>query len=326
MTAIGLALAVAAGLMNGSFATPLKKVRGWEWEHSWFLWSVTGLILVPAAVVAATVQDPISVYAAAPAGALAAVAALGVVWGISAILFGRAVEGVGLAIAFATIIGISAAIGAIVPLVAQHPDALRSRPGLLTMAGTALLLAGVVATAAAGRRREESKRVARAGLAICIASGIGAPMINLGLAFGSEIALAAERHGTARADSLNAIWPVLLGGAFLVNAGYCAYLMRRKSSFGAFRRNLPLNAGLSALMGLLWMGSNVVYGYGSRHLGPLGLSVGWPIMMGAVILTANAWSVATGEWRGAPAAAARPMAIGAVLLMVGIAVLGSAAR
>jgi hypothetical protein len=87
-----------------------------------------------------------------------------------------------------------------------------------------------------------------------------------------------------------------------------------------------LNAGLSALMGLLWMGSNVVYGYGSRHLGPLGLSVGWPIMMGAVILTANAWSVATGEWRGAPAAAARPMAIGAVLLMVGIAVLGSAAR
>jgi hypothetical protein len=49
-------------------------------------------------------------------------------------------------------------------------------------------------------------------------------------------------------------------------------------------------------------------------------------MMGAVILTANAWSVATGEWRGAPAAAVRPMAIGAALLMGGIAVLGSAAR
>ncbi len=77
-------------------------------------------------------------------------------------------------------------------------------------------------------------------------------------------------------------------------------------------------------MGILWMGSNLAYAYGSRRLGPLGLAVGWPIMMGCVVLTANGWGVATGEWRGASARAKAWIAVGVVALIAGVVVTGSA--
>ena len=56
-------------------------------------------------------------------------------------------------------------------------------------------------------------------------------------------------------------------------------------------------------MGVLWMGSNLAYGYGSSSLGPAGVGLGWPMMMGAIVLTANGWGAATGEWKGSTARA-----------------------
>jgi hypothetical protein len=34
-----LTLILLAGGMNGSFAAPMKRVRGWEWEHTWLVWA-----------------------------------------------------------------------------------------------------------------------------------------------------------------------------------------------------------------------------------------------------------------------------------------------
>jgi len=60
-----LALVLFAGGMNGSFATPMKRVRGWEWEHTWLVWSFLGMIVIPFAVALATVPDLSVVYRAA---------------------------------------------------------------------------------------------------------------------------------------------------------------------------------------------------------------------------------------------------------------------
>lgn len=321
----GLMLLILAGLMNGSFATPMKRIQGWEWEHSWLVWAVTGLVVVPIAVALATVAHPWQVYAGAPMKSVMLVVVLGVLWGVSAILFGLGVSRVGLAIGFGVILGISAALGALIPLLFLHRESLLEPAGLLTISGIVLLVCGVACCAIAGRIREASHSVTRAGLVICILSGVGAPMTNFGLAFGSGVIASAKRTGTSPTDSMNAIWPLLLGGAFLVNAGYCVYLMRRKSGFAVYRQPCALvNLCLGSLMGLLWMGSNFAYAYGSARIGRLGLAVGWPIMMGCVVLTANGWGVATGEWRGAPDRAKAWIACGILTLLAGVVVTGSA--
>jgi L-rhamnose-H+ transport protein len=323
----GLILLILGGVMNGSFATPMKRIQGWQWEHSWLVWSFTGLIVVPMAAALATVAHPWEVYAGAPRESVMLIVLFGLLWGVSAILFGLGVSRVGLAIGFGVIIGISAALGTLIPLIFLHPEALLQPVGLLTMAGVGLLVSGVACCAIAGRIRETSHPVTRAGLVTCILSGVGAPMINFGLAFGSGIVTSAEKTGTSPAHSLNAIWPLLLGGAFLVNAGYCVYLMIRKSGFEVFRQPRALaNLGLGSVMGILWMGSNLAYAYGSARLGPLGLALGWPIMMGCVVLTANGWGVATGEWRGANPRAKAWIVAGGVALIAGVVVIGNAGR
>jgi L-rhamnose-H+ transport protein len=327
---LGFLLILLGGLMNGSFATPMKQMRGWAWEHSWLAWAVSALILFPAAAAVATVPGLSHVYADSSGRALALTAMFGFVWGVSSVLFGLGVDRLGLSLGFGIIIGISSTLGALVPLVAQHPERIPTPAGLATLAGVFTVLAGVAACAAAGRLREKAlartaeKRLG-VGLVICLLSALGAPAVNYGLAFGGEIVERARRAGAAGPDAVNAIWPLMFLAGFLPNAFWCGWLIARRSSWAVFSTRRPMaNLFLGALMGLLWFLSNVAYGYGSQALGELGLVLGWPLFMGCIVLTANGWGAVTGEWRGAPAAARGWIGSGVALLVAGAALIGYA--
>jgi len=324
-------LTALGGAVNGSFAVPMKRVKGWAWEHTWFTWAFSGLILVPGLATLLSVPHLPGVYAATSWSTLGLVAFFGFLWGIAGFLFGLGIDYLGLAVGFGIILGISSALGALGPLVVRHSEEMFTRTGLLTMTGALLVVLGVAGCAVAGRIRERAQGAGRrgslvVGLLICIASGVMAPMMNFGLSYGSEIADNALRAGAGAIASLNAIWPVLLLGGFAANALYCAFLMIRNGS--GWRPLVKVNPGanipLGLLMGLLWMGGLLMYGSASRMLGPLGLVLGWPIMMGCTVLTANAWGVITGEWRGAPVSAKAWVAVGVALLVAGIAVISQA--
>jgi hypothetical protein len=36
---LGLAVVVLAGVLQGSFAAPLKRMSAWRWENSWLLFA-----------------------------------------------------------------------------------------------------------------------------------------------------------------------------------------------------------------------------------------------------------------------------------------------
>ena len=84
------------------------------------------------------------------------------------------------------------------------------------------------------------------------------------------------------------------------------------------------NVCLVVAMAVLWSGSNFVYGAGARGMGPLGLVLGWPIFMAAIVLTANAWGLVTGEWHGAGSRAVAWAVAGIILLLAGISTAASA--
>jgi L-rhamnose-H+ transport protein len=147
--------------------------------------------------------------------------------------------------------------------------------------------------------------------------------MSMALNESAPISRAAESFGVPQAILMNAVWPVLLGGGVIVNAAFCAYLILRNGNIALFAKSAGLNAGLAAAMALLWSGSNYVYAAGARSMGSLGLVLGWPIFMAAIVLTANGWGLLTGEWRGAGRTAARWAAIGCLLLILGIGIIAS---
>jgi L-rhamnose-H+ transport protein len=315
---------VFAGVMNGSFAAPMSRVRGWQWEHTWLLWSILAMFVIPASVMAATVSNPGAVYRTAGPEAIVSTALYGMVWGAGTVLFGLGIARVGIALSFGIILGTSSSVGTLVPLLILRRGRALSHADMFVLMGAGFVLMGVAFSAWSGLLREttRSERVKRSsfavGLIVCFLSGIGSSCMSLALNESTPISNAARALGTSEAASLNAVWPILLGGGALVNVLYCVLLFIRHRNLAHFRQSASVNTAWVALMAILWSGSNFVYGFGARGLGPLGLVVGWPIFMAVIVLSANAWGVLKGEWRSAGTGAVAWATAGCLLLIAGI--------
>jgi len=318
--------------MNGRFTVPMKRVRGWEWEHTWLVWAFFAMIIIPIGVAVLTIPNLPGVYGAAGPGVLIRTMFFGMLWGASAVLFGLGVHRIGVALGFGIILGTASSLGALVPFLQLHRERLFTTVGLLTVTGLAIVVAGVAACARAGVLREAAeshelvKRSFGIGAAICVLSGLGTTFMSVALNNATSIYKAAEAAGTPSAGSLNAVWPVLLAGGFVVNAVYCGFLLIRRHNLVRFCDRTITNLGLTLLMAALWAGSNFSYGTGARAMGSLGLILGWPIFMAMIVLAANAWGGFTGEWRQASRRAISWAGIGNLLLVTGIAVIASAGK
>lgn len=331
----GIFLLALAGFMNGSFILPMKFMRRWAWENAWLFWSVYALAVFPVFLVLVTVVWPREVYQQTPHSVTWIVILCGASWGISQVFFGLAIEAVGMGLGFSVILGISAAVGSIVPLVRFHPEQIFSRQGLTVLGGVALVLLGVAFCAFAGRRREAALGQAIStrgtpvmkGLLFCLISGVGSALVNLGLAYGAPLIVVAKSLGTRAMWAPNTVWMPLFCAGGLPNILYCVHLLRKNRTASRFAQSASvLYLVLAAVMAAFSFGSAVVYGIATGVLGSLGAVLGWPLFMSMIVITASFWGVATGEWKGAGTRAWRLMTGGVVVLLLAVCVLSLATR
>jgi L-rhamnose-H+ transport protein len=332
-SALGFSLLFLAGAMNGSFTLPMKFTRKWAWENTWAIWTIFALFVFPLLLAYSTVPQLSRAYTQAGAGVVLIVAACGAGWGIAQVLFGLAVEAIGIALTFSVVLGLSAAVGSLIPLVRLHPDKVISSAGLAVISGVALVLIGVSICALAGRRREAALGATRArtsiakGLVFCTLSGLTAALMNFGLAFGSPILEAAQKNGAPKLWSSNAAFlPLMLAGG-VPNLAYCIYLMRKNNTRNRFREaGSGSHWFLAALMAISWFGSTILYGASTTALGQLGTVLAWPLFMSLIVITATTCGAVTGEWKDAGSQPFRMMVSGVGVLIAAIVVLGLSSR
>ena len=330
-----LLLVVIAAIMNAAYVLPMKLNKKWQWEHSWFAFSILGVALVPTLIAMATVPQLWSTYSSVSFKILILMALFGAGWGVALVFVGLSLRRLGLAITFAVSLGTSAAVGALTPLVAQHSDRLMTSQGGLILIGVLIILVGVGLCGLAGYRRERETQQDRSipregyrrGLFLAFLSGILGSMLNLGLAFGGSIQRAAQEHGASMAMMSNAVWLPCLYAGCVPGAIYCYYLMKQGKNLG----QLTL-AGtwyywpVSASMGFLWFGSIILYSISTVKLGALGPVIGWPLFLGAIVIASTVLGVITGEWTNTGKAPIRIMIFGVSCLVLAIAILGYASN
>ncbi|MGO8814627.1 MAG: L-rhamnose/proton symporter RhaT [Terriglobia bacterium] len=328
----GLILVLLGGVLNGSFAAPMKRLSAWRWENIWLVYALTGLLILPWVIAVATVPHLGGVLQQASGAVLAKVALFGFAWGIGAVLFGQGIARVGLALGFSVILGISSSFGSLLPLAILHPEQLSTRHGAALVSGTLVMILGLVFLALAGKRRErEQARGAKdlersgfgAGLVICILSGVFSSLLNFAFVFGEEMHQLSLQAGAATAMSSNAIWGLAVSCGCLPNVAYCVYLLNQNRTWGVFRgKNAGAGYALgAALMGALWYCGLVVYGMGAAALGSLGGIVGWPVFMSLDIITGILWGFFGGEWKGASRTALGYCLAGIAILFLAIGVI-----
>lgn len=332
----GLGMVILGGILQGAFALPMKRMQAWRWENVWLVYSIAGLIVFPWLLLWATVPGPWAIFHRASGSTLVEVVVFGAGWGVGSVLFGLGLSRVGMALTFAIVLGITAALGALFPLLVLHPGRLFTTQGYDFLAGLVLVIVGIVICSYAGHRRDvESAKAAGAagrsgfwaGIVICILSGVFSPMLNFSFAFGAPLERLTLAAGVKASMASNPIWALALAAGFVINAGYCVFLLQKNRSWGILGQGSP--AALywigAAVMGLLWFAGTMVYGVGATALGPLGAVIGWPVFMAMLIVAGTAFGVMTGEWKGASRSTGAWSSLSIAVLIVAIYVISRGA-
>ncbi|HUZ04635.1 MAG TPA: L-rhamnose/proton symporter RhaT, partial [Acidobacteriaceae bacterium] len=309
--ATGTAVVLIAGALQGVFALPMKFARRWNYENIWLIFAVTGLVIFPWILTSVTVPHLASVYRATPAATLIAIAGFGLCWGIGATLTGLGLNMLGIGLGLAIILGLSASVGSLIPLLVLTPEKIDTYQGHIYLVGTAIMLLGIACGARAGFLREKENQTTLsqaggfkkgsffAGLLVVTASGLLSSALNFCYAFGGAAMTAAKHFGVSSIWSSNVITALAVTGGFFANLIYCVYLLRKNFTAKLFWvQELRMNWIYGAIMGACWFGGQALYGLGVSRMGNFGTVLGWPLLMGTIIVTSNAAGFLTGEWKG----------------------------
>ena len=331
-TASGLMFVILAGVANAAFALPMKFARRWSWENVWLVWTLIALVLLPVVVAFVSIPSLGAVYRDAGAESIAVVLLCGAGWGLAQVMFGLSIDAIGIGLAFSIVLGVSAAVGSLIPLLRMRHGAGGSSATGFILLGLALVLAGVFACAVAGRMREGAQSGSQkkgkpfaVGLAMALCSGLCAASMNFGVAFGEPLLRSAAAHGASTQQVVNAVWLPLLAAGAIPNIAYCVFLLSRKRSWAKFGiRETPFYLGLALVMAILWFFSTALYGVATTRLGEIGVVVGWPVFMSVIVVTAGILGMITGEWKQSGLTPVTLQIVGMLLLVLAVITLSRA--
>ncbi len=329
---------LAAGVLQGLFAVPMKFARDWHYENIWLVFALTGLVLFPWILTFATVPNVAGIYAHTSKNTLAAVVGFGILWGVGATLTGLGLNMLGIGLGLAIILGLSASVGSLVPLLVLTPEKLGTPQGRFYLIGTAVMLVGIGVAARAGALRDKArtpfmdqstkvKGSFLVGLFVAITAGLLSSALNFCYAFGAGALVQAREMGVSQVWISNVVAAPATTGGFVANCCYCLYLLRKNGS--AFRFGLMQsrwNWLHGTLMGAFWFGGLALYGVGVSRMGTFGTVVGWPLLMGTIIVTSNAAGIATGEWKGARSVVRGYLLGGMLIILIALWILSLAQK
>jgi L-rhamnose-H+ transport protein len=330
---LGMAIIFLSGVLNGSFALPMKYARQWRWENTWLAFASAALLILPWMLATGFVPQLQEIYRGLPGRAFLYPLLFGFLWGIAQVTFGLGIKAVGMALAFAVVAGLSCLFGSLAPLLVLSPTDLFRPRGILLLVSMPVLFVGLTLYGMAGRRREREQNLPSAptggaatsfmkGLAICIFTGIVGSNINLGFAFSADIVSKSLQMGANPVTSTYSVWALVLGAGFIPNLLYCFLLLFRNGTWSSFTRaGWVREIGLAIAMALLWLSGIVGYGIGATFVGQYGTSLGYALFITAMILSSNVLGILTGEWNATKSGTKRVLAAGVAVILLSVVVL-----
>ena len=307
---LGMMIALGSGILNGIFPWPMKYSRGWKWENTWAVFALVSTVLIPLSLAILFVPNLAQVYQGVSARALCLPLLFGFLWGCAQTTLGLGFRAVGVALGFSVVVGLNAPIGSLIPLLVFHPEDLLRPRGILLLVSLPVLILGLWLYATAGRRREkelppvatatdEPKPSFATGLALCMFTGIFGANINLGFAFGNDVARKSLELGANPVTSTYPVWLLVMMAGFVPQALYCIYLLSRNHNWGLFKQ---AGAGRETLLGIamaaLWASAIFSYGISATIAGKYGIAVCYTLLVAMTIVASTGVGLLTGEWKG----------------------------
>jgi L-rhamnose-H+ transport protein len=293
MNPITSILLIAVGsICGGSFYVPINRIKGWSWESYWLVQGIFSWILVPIFFAWLTLPSGTmgQVISQSPSSAKLMAVFYGALWGIGGLTFGLTMRYLGVALGQSVALGLTAAIGTLVPPVLAGQNLLSDRAGVLIVIGVAISLVGIAIIGYAGALKtknmsEEERRKAvkefalKKGILIAILAGVMSACFNFGLTAGRPIQDTALSLGANPLFAKNPVIMFVTLGGFVTNLIYCVFLNVKngtgKDYLSVKGSVLANNIIFAAIGGTLWYMQFFFMGMGESKLPAAMVAFSW---------------------------------------------------
>ncbi|GAB1856524.1 L-rhamnose/proton symporter RhaT [Flavobacteriaceae bacterium MHTCC 0001] len=328
---VGVLFAILAGLLLGLYALPEKFTKDYEFENTWSMFFAINTFVVPNVAAFLLIDGFADVLAAIPSGVLITMIICSILWGIGAMMWGKAINYIGLSLGFSIFIGTIILVGSLLPFIQTGLP--KTNVFVTILAGLAVVLVGVMANGKAGilRQKDEEGDAEQkkggsviTGILIAVIGGLLATGFSYAYAAGGEIIdSAVQAQGNASWKSAIAVMYVIYMAGGVAIAIYFIQQLSAKKLWGKFKTpHLGKNVVLTTIMGVFNFAASVVFAYAGFKLGKeLGGTIGYAIFNTACVVTAIVSGLITKEWVKASSKAKNFLYIGLSCMVIGIIVI-----
>lgn len=310
---VGLILHSIGGFSSASFYVPAHKVKKWAWETYWISLGFVAWIIMPTVGGLMTTPELWKILGEASSDSRLLTYVFGFLWGFGGLFAGLGLRYLGLSLGQSISLGVSAIVGTVVPAILDDKIdmLLYTDPGRVILLGFLLCVVGIVCCGYAGvlkdrlltvdQKREATKEFsAFKGITMAVIGGVMSACMAFAIMTGKEIAVEADKAGTAEIFVNIPIFVIAFAGGFTTNFIYTMILSFRNNSFSDFKmrpgKTLSNNYFLAIISGLMWYGQFFFYGMGSSKMGKYDFA-SWSIHMASIIIFSNLWGVWLKEWK-----------------------------
>ncbi|WP_293710075.1 L-rhamnose/proton symporter RhaT [uncultured Parabacteroides sp.] len=331
---LGIGLIAVGAFSSGSFSIPFGKTRGWAWENYWLIYSLFAYVLVPAIACGVFCPGFMDVLSGVPAGTLAWIFLLGIVYGICNLTFGLSLRYLGLSLGFSLSLGLMMILGTIIPPAIDGRLAvmLQQSGGTMLIAGLLIAAVGIAFSGYAGYRKDKgagpeanSELNFGKGLILVFFVGITGASQALGIEQGSGISSSLVASGIDPLFQTLPVFLLMFGGSFVATALWCLFLAGKNNNLKAFAGTKEIavskNYLYCGLAGFLWFVNFIFYGMGKSRMGEFSFTA-WGILMSLTIVFATLWGLCRGEWKATDLKTKGWMYAGLVVLIVASFIIG----
>jgi len=324
---IGILFAIFAGVMLGFYAMPEKFVKNYAFENTWGLCFLFMLWIVPGALAFTMIDGFAQVLSDVGAPVLMKMLIPSFLWGVGMLLWGKAINHIGLSLGFSIFIGTIVFIGSVLPFFIHGLPATNILMTLLV--GIAIILVGIIMNGRAGILREGNSEEKTGGssmvtgIIIAVVGGLLCTGFNVANEFGKDaIATAIQNNGNASwLTSVASMFIVYVSGGLFV-IPYFVVQISRKKMWGSFKViGAGKNVSFTALMAALNFTASVLFAYSAFVLGKAGGTIGYAIFNTMSVVVAVVGGIITKEWLTAPSKAKSALYIGLAAMIVGVVVI-----
>ncbi|MFY0627061.1 MAG: rhamnose/proton symporter RhaT [Reichenbachiella sp.] len=324
----GIAWAIFAGLMLGLYALPEKFTKDFKFENTWGLFFMLTMFVVPVIASITLIDGFSNVFASVPSDVIVKMAIASFLWGIGVMMWGKAINHIGLSLGFSIFIGTVILIGSIIPFLV---DGVPNQEAFMTiMGGILVVLIGVIANGRAGLIREADEKAdsqeenekgsVGLGILIAVVGGLLATGFSYANAVGRPL-LHAASQAAGNAEWVTAVavmFPIFISGG-VVMAAYFAWQLSQKKAWGDFKTpSFGKNLFLILIMAVFHYAASALFAFAAFKLGNQGNTVGYAIFNTACVATAIVSGIVTKEWAKASGKAKGFLYFGLACMIVGI--------